>query len=93
MIKLKNIEKASGEILRLDYEVLHTNDDNTLSQDMSLKIYGHYCEKPCVKAELHITECEKPTTKEAMLKLSEWCYRLAESLEKDAEKCSMDIVF
>lgn len=93
MIKLKNVEKSPGEILRLDYEVLHTNNQNSLSQDLSIEIYGHYYENPCVKAELHLTECQQPTAKEALLKLSEWCKRLAEELEKGAEKCTMDIVF
>ena len=83
MIEVKDIrlDEISGG-LKVVLEVSHTGPTKTLSQDLYLEIDGSRYKNRKVRASLDIKDLEAKDTKEALLKMAEWCRRMCTALEE-----------
>jgi maleate cis-trans isomerase len=85
MVSIKQIGLDEAHRVKVICNVSHSNDKTTLEQDLTLIIQGSpYIERK-VTASMSLQDLEVATTKEALLKMAEWCERMAESLREGAE--------
>lgn len=91
MIKIKSMEQMPGNRTKLVIEVLQTNEDTTLTQDLEMVVYGSNYVEPLVESKFVFDELKTTNTREALQKMSEWCYRMGESLEEASKAPMMEL--
>jgi hypothetical protein len=80
-LKLTNIERREPDGFRATYNLTHSTpgrEGTTLTEELILDIYPS---RPVI-ASISIGKCPGFTTEEALIRLSSWLRRLADSLDQ-----------
>jgi hypothetical protein len=90
-LEIKKIRHDELSRLHIDYEISHTGNSTTLTQDLTMTVYGARYVRRIVNLEMHLTELEAESSREALLKMSEWCARMSEALKEASDDKMVEV--